>query len=774
MLVELDLDIKNIVVNSDIPINELFNISSLVNPYETHFTRDNIFDLKIETTPNGYNIDRIAYKIFSYTASKKKFNDLSNLWDDPKTRHIILDYQGIEYPLKKKLEMLLELNKDLQNISIDSNTTINEVFDADVKKLLNPIGLMSNNRKLTLKNFSVKKTLKTIVSKTPELSYKVISGAEISIRKAYRIFPYIANYTKNTIINTQERIKTFKEEYTRLSNEEAQRQALPPPDDELWNDSELTRIFFQKYLDESFKIGTDKSYNPCEMSGSITYQPWQIAASIPIERVKQFLIVASTGTGKSLVWTKIAFSMVNQKLNVIVLNKDQSAAGGQLQELKKSPDWANINIDKIISIGVSPLVSEKKVIFCTYAQAGNAYLKDPECFKNSCIVIDEIHELANPKDFLAWGKSVEVVVDCLNKRKYAKLIGLTATPLVNISSWLNLMNMFRNEQDPPFTSDFISIEKNEESLEQKNCSLTQGSTIKLQGPLRGVQMCMYSSERDEIAFAKYDSIEYVYFNVSDPGALRKQKWTKNSLQHWIRLKHISAKMLPHLIKNINSKALVFLSTKFMAKEIYNGLKNSPDFEKKLILLTDDDTINKQNKKKAEFAHADNETTLVTHMVFAQSHTFESKPPQKRGAREIHSVMLPTNKEMLQLRGRAWRFCSHYNYPVEDRTINQFIYIPMSEDNGMTCEEAMINAAEQEKQIFDTLTHAMYDINYLRDAAWERRPLSITGDNKTMSDTQFTDAIVNKINMLVSKTKSKYNILRESFISAYNNPTVEMN
>ena len=56
--------------------------------------------------------------------------------------------------------------------------------------------------------------------------------------------------------------------------------------------------------------------------------------------------------------------------------------------------------------------------------------------------MDEVHELATPESAKGWAGSMRAVCAYLTRRKYAKLLGLTATPLVTPKTFVDLLDYF--------------------------------------------------------------------------------------------------------------------------------------------------------------------------------------------------------------------------------------------------------------------------------------------------------------------------------------------
>ena len=316
----------------------------------------------------------------------------------------------------------------------------------------------------------------------------------------------------------------------------------------------------------------------------IRLQTYQKAMIAPLMILDELLIVAGTGTGKSLMYLEAmaalpAISSVLQagfesgkKRPVLptrcyVIVKDQPQALNQLYELLKAPSWRPLcpivekgldkdgktpNAGEFISLPGSSdekSRSTKLVNFLSYTQAGNISKKGLEQGKceldDMIIIMDEIHTLVTLEGIdPAWRHSVIHLGDWVAKRKYGKFLGLTATPPIeNFGKLALFLNYFLPKEKQ------LEVSKRTEVVDDKSVIVTTSPQLdgmlettpptedaqqcgipgnralsaKFREALVGMNICLYASDNDRGRFPafEFETPKVVDFVV--PGIAKRQK-----------------------------------------------------------------------------------------------------------------------------------------------------------------------------------------------------------------------------------------------------------
>ena len=439
-------------------------------------------------------------------------------------------------------------------------------------------------------------------------------------------------------------------------------------------------------------VGRPKCHEP----PTKTLDEWQRAVGVPALRVQELLVVASTGTGKSIVWARAARIWYEKGLRIVVLVNDQAQAQSQFQELVSSPSWHDLAcdgaLDKLVSVGEKH--KTKPILLLTYTQAGNMVqdFRTKKPFATSdldgtAIVMDEVHELATPENAKGWADSMRAVVAWLALRRYAKLLGLTATPLVSIPTFVALLAQFTPKNMTPLATKDLDVHTDAPSAEQVACGVGGRQTLEasLRDKLEGLQVFYYSADRDAVDFATFNPPEVLEVDVPIVGAdtfsvERKGGWKATTLEHHTRLDKIVDAAAPVVWQrlDVKRKALVFMSTKGMAVNMHRqlGELNKKASHFRLLLLTGDEKAGGVDGIKRAFGAAAPNAVLVTHLKFATGHTFDdTSAPARLGVRLIVSVQLRALKAVLQMEGRARRRMSHAGYAADERDIERVTLIP---------------------------------------------------------------------------------------------------
>lgn len=164
--------------------------------------------------------------------------------------------------------------------------------------------------------------------------------------------------------------------------------------------------------------------------------PWQELMILPLRILDRLLIVAPTGTGKTIMYMSAATDYLRRhpKCRVVIVCKDAALANSQHDEFCNLV--TSVGFRDRPSVALQTEEAKKRtdpltrIMFVTYNTAGQKkFLKDH--LANSLIIMDEVHFLADPTDLhRSHHHWVDKFREGLKTRRYTgneKLLGLTAS-----------------------------------------------------------------------------------------------------------------------------------------------------------------------------------------------------------------------------------------------------------------------------------------------------------------------------------------------------------
>lgn len=545
---------------------------------------------------------------------------------------------------------------------------------------------------------------------------------KIAKLKALQGKAVVSDFASNFANRTKHIYSKVAEEYQNIDT------ALPAEDNLIWKKPKESKRIIQEHMLRFFKMEKPQhsasacvEFTECEKA---TLETYQRAAVVPLMRLDSELIVADTGTGKTFMMDEIMKYMLEyyngemetwgQKLHegsvrVVVVVPLENHTTKHREEMKKSPAWHEWVCTKKRKledfVDVYNTNSTKLVSIVTFIQAGNMALT--KRLDDKIIIMDECHVLAAPKTHI---KEVNALSDWLLKRKYKKLVGLTATPYVNIEAFAKLMNIFSEKDNGIEASEITElIEYSELSRPQAACAIPKGfatmsdDSQKLLAERLNVRVLYYSAERDIHQYPTFIKKETVFVKIvfdkdavdNFTSARRVTKsgfkgWTPASLNHRTRMTKIinavAKEMYVRLIPGV--KALVFAPTHTEAQKLRDALvkiHEGTNLKYNFALLKTTPGLSK--KKTAEeteqneaiikrYGAVGTEITpiqvLIAEAKFAVGFTFSD---QGAGPRQLHMLQMDTAKSRIQMIGRAVRRCSHSSYPPHQRVVDGFTYLP---------------------------------------------------------------------------------------------------
>lgn len=575
---------------------------------------------------------------------------------------------------------------------------------------------------------------------------------------------------------------------------------MPPLEDEVWRDPVKKMELLQAHLFERYAYAAavhEDGPRICrELKSSKKLQAFQMAASEPLKYVDNMLVISSTGSGKSALWTSVARSIHDRMvrghvcLKITIIVKSNTLRQEQYAELVKSPAWADISPGSAsLAEGYDPTGEEKvkfhhwkkyvahnddrstrAIRFLTFHQAGNCIRKaSPErpALDNNAILVDEIHTLADP---VSGASAVSDLFNWLEERKYYKLVGLTATPFVTMSKFVDLLRLFQPEGAKPLTESQMSelfpamsaIQQNPTMEERdmlegaESCDITMdglripidGADIKLYERLRGYNIYMYSTDRDcDVYPIVHADTERCFFVRAPDGKDDKMQtvrwdnkpWTKNSLRHPYRSRAIAVQLAKDLGKHLltggalGKKGLVMLTMPSQVDPfVQTLLQQHPDVDNKYDIMPLWNSTNAQRAAGtlAEFNSSPVGKDDLPRLLIADARTWGTGI-NMLGVRQCHRLPAGTLKEDVQIRGRIRRFCGHDQYQdVQEWRVEMYLWIPESERatpgdaSGRSCEQVMVRVIRQAQKFEESLYRALFMASFGRMAFWERRPIFI--------------------------------------------------
>lgn len=446
-----------------------------------------------------------------------------------------------------------------------------------------------------------------------------------------------------------------------------------------------------------------------------------LAANLPDSVRKQMLLVADTGTGKSFAWSLIARTFYDAGIQLVVVVKNQYQ---QFSEMAKSPAWHDMactdgsgrsELQRVTTIGRSPL---RPIMILSYVQAGNVIKNggskgDLTTLDGTAVLMDEIHELANPESAGSWADSLRQIQPYFLKEKpaYHFLLGATATPLIDPESFVKLMGMFTPANMTKLKLADLELKDamgtDTQASERVSCGVKAQSVASMEVLVRkmqGLPVFYYSADRDDDNFPSFRDLKVLTVTIkqnakSADASVMRAGWNKpvkmpidTKLDHSSRLQQIVANAAEPVFDMLVAhpkKTAIFMTTKGMANSMLDQLKKKDMARKskepfEFFVITDDLPGRTISEVKAKFGAAGPRAVLVSHQVFGQEHTFDSeRSPAHKGIRRLVSVQMKTLARTMQMEGRARRRMSHAAYPKDERDVERVVIIPQYEGGPKT-------------------------------------------------------------------------------------------
>lgn len=655
---------------------------------------------------------------------------------------------------------------------------------------------------------------------TADLAPKVASSAaqlaDTSARKAAKIAALSAKKgiaaSKQTASflsrKGKEAGKTWWKEFWRLYDVDSD---LPPDDHKCWKNAKETTKAFQNYLALKFAVSaqqsapdadfcrgkppkcnpvavearTSKVSCPATISPIRELMPYQLAMIAPILRVKQLLIVAGTGTGKSQMYLSAVASLDGIRMAIhdqksadakrcyVICPDDIKAYDQFSKEMCKNPDWESVRgrMHEYVSVGTTAGEKKKRlgkvVNFIKYTTAGIIASKSGanatgtgnigKCeFDDQIVVMDEVHTLVTLQDIAPNQiQGILALAQWLRVRHYHKYIALTATLPTDLRKLTSVLNYFMPENEqleveekveklrPGTTIQGLVVQKTELdrfanwiSLDDVRCRVKPRRSLDptFASRIEGINLCMYSSDRDGACFPVFDFKEPKVVSFSVPGLeptpSKSPKLYEDRLPTFHkRFKKIATAWAPVLCSGVEGvfsglnksrKTLIFMSQHdAVTTELHRLIeKRNPDLKPLLLVKSLKDTRAGQKQIDAildGFNCSERGGCLVANTLFATGITFW-------GVVELHQIV-PASAELdFQLAGRVRRFCSHGALPPNEWKVKHYVWSPSSKGTAeRPCEQILADYVASEKAVLSSLLGVLWDVSYTKKCFYRNPP-----------------------------------------------------
>lgn len=580
--------------------------------------------------------------------------------------------------------------------------------------------------------------------------------------KAKEMAEYIAAAAREKVVSTRElirRVDSRRVRFQQLLREiELAKEALPPPEDPVWAVPHVASALLREFMSKSINtldVDENREYDP---SAKTPLDTWQHAAIIPLLRRREELIIAPAGSGKSLVCAHIMQHFLSAHVRgdpghadrIVLAVHNQAAKFNQFVEITRSAAFQD-GLRAVMSASAFALMvadigneanrhpyislewSRKPINIVTFVQLGNLLVRGGADMRASVrgmaghlIILDEIHQLANPEDARSWAQSVHSLNRALDLRAELPyderfvLVGMTATPPVDsLPAMEKLLGWF---SPPGLKAPFRAAELEGESGPGKwppvppptpetlrLCDMLGTPIDGRPVPLTrfaGVSIYAYSAARNRTRYASWNSPSPLVLLVptnyeatvqaknkgKDPG------WRINMLTHWTRAGKLTAAyaaaVLPLLRADVK-KTLVMLDGNTACRVFTDVLATQAPGEFELIRLSTKDKDKAavvESAKHAFDAGGPNAILVADRRTYGTGHSFWSGDEEKRkhrGARRILYTPGKTAADLTQVEGRANRRLTHVGYDRELRNIDRIILVAIGEKPA----QAVLSAAE---------------------------------------------------------------------------------
>jgi len=537
------------------------------------------------------------------------------------------------------------------------------------------------------------------------LSTQVVEGVHMARDQAGGAARAIARGVKDL----NHRRRRFLEQLEALR---ASQDALPPRDAPVWRDPlALTRLL-QLHLAAAV-LGLDADEDGKATPGA-ALDKWQLATLLPFVRRRELLVLAPTGSGKSFICANYVQFFLARHLSgraadgvappiarIILAVRHETQLRDQftkistsqvylrgLDDLAEAADAAAAPSgaavpgaarkarpkNRHISVGAQP--GARPVAIMTFVQLGNffknARLQGRTDFSKLLVIVDEVHELADPKEAAA-GRAASIVV--LNKvldqraqlpyEERFLLVGMTATPPTDVPEQLAwLLGWFTAPNyTTPFQAEELVAPAGQGAAAapggaaqpaptlaaRKACALPEDRRPRLPVSLRrfvGVSLFVYWVDRNCSRYASWSSPEPTALLVPTERKLtitgrKGGQWTRKGIDHPANNRGaFFAEAVVGLLAADVKKTLVMLDGNSACRQFAATLRGRPEMARFTLLeLTPEDGAAAVEVAKTAFDRAEAQSVVLVAncKTYGVGHSFwatDESQQAGRGARRV--------------------------------------------------------------------------------------------------------------------------------------------
>jgi len=573
------------------------------------------------------------------------------------------------------------------------------------------------------------------------LSTHVVEGARTARDRASGAARAIAGGVQDL----NHRRRRFLEELEALR---ASQDALPPRGAAVWRDPLASTRLLQLHLAAAV-LGLDADEEGKATPGA-ALDKWQLATLLPFVRRRELLVLAPTGSGKSFIAANYVQFFLARHLSgraadgvappvarIILAVRDETQLRDQFTKISTSQVYLRGLGDlaeaagaaaapsgapapgaprkawpknKHISVGIQPVaVNPRPVAIMTFVQLGNffqkARLQGRTDFSKLLVIVDEVHELADPKEAAAgWAASIVVLNEVLDQRAQLPyeerflLVGMTATPptdvpeqLARLLGWFtapNYTNPFRAEElvapagravapaaAAPAAPGGAALPAPTLAA-RKACALPEDARPCLPVSLRrfvGVSLFVYSVDRNRSRYASWSSPEPTALLVPTERKLtitgrKGGQWTRKGIDHHANARGaLFAEAVVGLLAADVKKTLVMLDGNSACRQFAATLRGRPEMARFTLLeLRPDDSAAAVEAAKTAFDRAEAQSVVLVanRKTYGVGHSFWATDESQQAGRGARRVVYPPSwdvSKIVQVEGRAKRRGTHAGY-----------------------------------------------------------------------------------------------------------------
>jgi superfamily II DNA or RNA helicase len=372
-------------------------------------------------------------------------------------------------------------------------------------------------------------------------------------------------------------------------------------------------------------------------------------------------------------------------------------------------------------------------------------------FNNSLVIIDEVQNMVSLS-----GDFYKTLLESVNKAKINfKLFLLSATPMFDNPTTIGLtFNLLRPKTEFPIGEDFegVFFEKSGGYFIPKNIELfktmSQGLVSYYRGDLPvsypemtlktvGVKMSQFQLDTYKKAIKKENKENKKFkasmtfptnfhlgprmiSNIAYPNGLSNDEGYESIKESFADIGSYSPKFKKIMEKVNETNGPVFVYSSFLT---FGGIQPFVDYleylgyknfdsvgagSKRYAIYSGDESLDKREKIKMMFNKKENENGSVIKMIVGSPSTKEGISLLR--VRQVHIMEPHWNfSRIKQIIGRAVRFCSHKDLPEDQRKVDVYMYLCISNDLKRSVDEYIWSLAKKKHKLISTFEKALKEV-----------------------------------------------------------------